>query len=1229
MHEHKAELRLITVALNEASTDSPSFRASVNYFHTRMESLSSWMHSTIDYVQNTYNPSFQDFQRIKETLFSQLLPSPILLSNGFVSNQPYTPLLVKDFTRDINDLSNTIMKIVLGDENSQYTTALTALSSNAITPYFNKRKTFEYYQRKYDSFMSDFLATANDINILTPQNLQNETFKLFDIKHKYTEASLDLTEAISLMKVNLDKFLVETIDIVRKNNVITTKNTKDLIDITPELTETLKDWSDWIESNLQTLQGLSSKLSEAKYAILKLSLARSKPSHLLQDYDLRNIRNLKFSLPNSISDRNLLADKKGISGWLYMRTTVGHDPKRVVWVRRWCFLQNSIFGLFSLSPSKTYVEETDKFGILWITVEYLPNESRNFCFRLKIQSPKYETEEEGTHADIILQAENIGDLKAWINMLNFHKRYALSIKDENDPRYQLATRKIEPQFFEFASSSSTSTDKLLTSFSGKTLTLVEELKRKYISEDDIYSIIDNEAYHLKVISTPVATQLTHLALFSTFLSVSNYFPCATQANTWGTANWNDLSYLFNPLEGNAILEPPKVLSASRFSVSYPDYYPYSLKVDDIQFRSIFFSVNHHFLQIPKELVLLRYSSVWCPNNKQKFSSVAFVTLNHIYVYLNISGFSYLKRIDLLDIDSIEYDRSPKNASSRMLHMQRGDGIKFNMSVFFTDRREVASKLQFLIENKAMHVPKGEKEVLEIFHGLDEEIEKEKKFIKDNLSQTELHSKDHNQLLKCTYDRHFENTKETPLELMSRKVRLEKEARFYFQDSFKVGSKILFHVLFGDKSQVFPNSLFLCKKGSNLNTNSYWERIRYAKQDDSCQFELARKLQFGLNRTSNFIKDQFWLKDDNDNCKIILEQRAVKIKQNYYYEVDEGPIIVKFPLCHPLLICVKFIIAERITSQGESLKKCDLAILYKFKYIESIGKMDTKVEKLWLLENIHLNWILRYCKVEHLAISKKAREYLKKFNDREKMSNVIKLCGFLGVLPKEIVENDKKAGDFMQPVYINYDYLSLLKIFIKLIVFYLSSVVIRTAKILLALLMIVWKCFTKVNRSLYYGLLVASLINLFFVGKSIRSYFSVKSAEALFQNYANADQSGLQIMHRSLTLPDLDLLTKNMLDNDQVNPVLKRFDGEKNAYQYKETRQEIAIKRNQVLMELKILQNTENELVQGSYRKFLITERDKCLTTQNEISDLWVNDTKLQDYCMECFSEYDRLSAIPN
>lgn len=1228
MHEHKSELRLITVAFNEASTDSPSFRASVNYFHTKMESLNGWLRNTVNYVENTYRPSFEDFQRIKETLFSQLLPSPILLSNGFVSNQAYTPLLVREFTRDVNDLSNTILKVILGDENSQYTTALTALSSDAIDPYISARKNFEYYQRKYDSFMNDFLASSNDGNSLTAQNLQNETLKLFDVRHKYVEASLDLIEAISLMKVNLDKFLVETIDIIRKNNMITTKDTKDVIDITPELTETLKEWSDWIENNLQTFEALSSKSSEAKRAILKLTLARLKPSRLLQDYDLNVIQNLKFNSPKSASDK-AIHEQKGISGWLYMRTTVGHNPKRVVWVRRWCFLHNNVFGTFSLSPNKTFVEETDKFGILWITVEYLPKESRNFCFKLKIQNPNNKTGEESTHIDIILQAESIGELKAWINTLNSYKQYALSIKDTNNPRYQLAIKKIEPQFFEFASSTSTSIDKLLTTLSSSTLTLVEELKKNYLSENDIFSIIDNKAYHLKVISTPMATQLTHLALFSTFLSVSSYYPGAAQANLWGAANWNDFSYLFNPIGDHSVHEPVKVSSASRFSVTYPDYYPYNLKIDDIQFRSIFFSVNYQFLEVPKELLLLRYSSVWYPNNKQKFASMTFVTLNNIYVYLNISGFSYLRKIDLLEIDSIEYEKGPKHASSRMLHIQKSDGVKFNMAIFFTDRRAVASKLQFLVENKAMQVPKGEKEVLEIFNKLDEEIENERNIIKKNLSEIEHYSKEHGHLLKNTYDLLFENTKETPMDLMSRKVRLEREAQFYFQDNFGVGSKTLFHVLFGDKSQVFPSSLFLCKKDNKMNSTTYWERIKHTEHDDNSQFELVRKLQFQLNRTSNFIKEQFLLKNDNDNYKISLAQQIAKIKQNYYYEVNEGPIIVKFPLCRPLLICVKFIISECITSQGESLKRCDLAILYNFKFIESVDQMDTKVEKLRLLENIHLGWVLRVSKIEHFSINKKVREYLKKFNDREKMSDVIKLCGFLGVLPEKDLQSNKKADYYMRPVQINYDFLLLLKVITKLAVFYLSGFIIRTTRILIAIIMLICRCFAKFNKSLYYGLLMSAIINLVFVGKSIHSYLSVKRAETLFQNYANGGQAELQIMHRSLSVPDLNVLTKNMInDDDQASVVFKRFGEEKNAYQYKETRQEIAIKRNEVLVDLRILQSTENELVQGSYRKFLITERDRCLTTKNEMPDLWTNDSKLQGYCNECFAEYDRLSAIP-
>lgn len=91
----KRQLRLISVAFKEASIDSPSFRASVNFFQTRVDALEDWVEKTVDFFDQKYKLSFEDFQRAKETLLSQLLPSPVLLSNGFVSNQSFTPKLVE------------------------------------------------------------------------------------------------------------------------------------------------------------------------------------------------------------------------------------------------------------------------------------------------------------------------------------------------------------------------------------------------------------------------------------------------------------------------------------------------------------------------------------------------------------------------------------------------------------------------------------------------------------------------------------------------------------------------------------------------------------------------------------------------------------------------------------------------------------------------------------------------------------------------------------------------------------------------------------------------------------------------------------------------------------------------------------------------------------------------------------------------------------------------------
>lgn len=74
------------------------------------------------------------------------------------------------------------------------------------------------------------------------------------------------------------------------------------------------------------------------------------------------------------------------------------------------------FWYVPLSPSKTYVEETDKFGVFLTNVRYDPEEDRKFCFEVKIFGNKVTEAHDNMSKDITLvfQTSNYLDLKSWL-----------------------------------------------------------------------------------------------------------------------------------------------------------------------------------------------------------------------------------------------------------------------------------------------------------------------------------------------------------------------------------------------------------------------------------------------------------------------------------------------------------------------------------------------------------------------------------------------------------------------------------------------------------------------------------------------------------------------------------------------------------------------------------------------------------------------------------------------
>ncbi|CAI4035867.1 hypothetical protein SMKI_14G0760 [Saccharomyces mikatae IFO 1815] len=1218
----KRQLRLISVAFKEASIDSPSFRASVNFFQTRVDALEDWIEKTVDFFDQKYKVSFEDFRRAKETLLSQLLPSPALLSNGFVSNQSFTPRLIDSFNRDYYDFSMKLLGIVKGDDSS-HSTALLELMTNAIEPYRNVRKNFDLFQGKYDSMLASYQAIRVSKTSLEPSLIKSDALKLFEVQKNYLKASLDLISAISEVKLSLDKFILETMKVLKRKSLFVTKDSGRKIDLSPSINEYLDNYSIWVENSIDGSKVLNSDINNAKKQAYKYTLQRITPSNDTSDYNIRSIHSSKL-----LSKETRLPSKSPeISGWLYMKTQVG-KPTREIWVRRWCFLKNAVFGMFLLSPSKTYVEETDKFGVFLIDVRYDPEEDRKFCFEVKIIGNKVTNSRDNMSKDITLvfQTSNFRDLKSWLIAFDATKKYVTNLRHDS-LEYELAFKRFCPKFFEFASSTTTSIDQSITTFDKETESLYETLNCS-ISEYDILTLGEEKVFQFQMPTTPISTKMTQLAILSNFLTKGSWFPNAVLANIWGTTDWSEYSIL--PSMGK---KPSSLLTIDgkrlpiRNSTIYPQYYSNELRVLDLQFKSLVFSPDQRLEKLPEELLLFKFEAFWCPNKKQNFSATCFCTEDYIYCYMNSMEFICLTKISLSEIVSVEADRSSK----KTLKIYDASGLQMKAIILFTDYKLVASKLQYLLENKAMKTPSSNEEILVKFEQMDKEFQerKQEELFKTDQENTFNH-KAMTSISKIIKSRvTFWEMHDDAASLLNRLKDLRTEYTITYNHEYEISSKGLAHILFGDKSNAFPKCLFLARKNGNENVKSFW----YKRKDTKGNLQLVRKIPFRLDITGNFLNTGKYHRDKESRMVFII-QRIVNIVENKYYEIDLDPFFIKLPFCHLLKISVKFIIVESYDADNHleiklnmTASNSSLHVLYKLEYIDS--KTGKTVKKLSLAEKICQTWVLKFTHSEFLLIRKVLRYYLEKIGKHGRVIKAIKLCGILGVSSSKFEEvAAEKRGESKETENIKYDIkysrTILFLVFIKLMVYRVTNLTFVFFRLLIGILLLCAEKFSRINRTMVVGLLASIMINTFLSGKASVFYWSIKRAEKLFHDRLGSDNF---IMQRAIYINDSDLLG-SQLSVTANNPIFEKF-SENNFnqdHQYSETRKQLAMRRNELLIELRILQDMEKELVHDDYEKFLLEEVNKCSMVSIEMADLWFNDTQLQNYCSVCNEELEKLGS---
>ncbi|CAR28975.1 ZYRO0F16258p [Zygosaccharomyces rouxii] len=1242
MTEHKQDkdfewkrLKLISVSFKEASLDTPSFRAHVNHFQTKVESLEDWIEKTVGFTESHYDVSLDDFQRTQSTFLSQLLPSPIVLSNGFVDNQLYTPWLVESFNKEYAEFNTTLLGILSGQD-SGYPNVLLELMTKSIEPYKSKRANFEYYQNKHDNMLNQQQAVDINNASITPASIREDAFQLYEVRQSYLDASLELVVAISSMKLGVDKCVMEIIGLTQLKNTFTFQHTGKKVDLTPLLNEKFSSYSEWVENSIEAAHSLQNEIENAKRQVLQFAAQKFVPSRELDDYDFKIIN------PNSLINDNPEYGKQSPEkcGWLYMKTSLS-SPQRTIWVRRWCFLKNSVFGIFLLSLSKTYVEETDKFGVFLTNVKYEPDEDRKYCFELKIVGGKGQEKEDDASKDIKItfQAESLEDLKSWINTFSHAKSYASKL-DPNSTEYDMAFKRFPPEFFEFASSTTTSMDQTLVSFSERTKPLVNLLDEN-LSVNDTSLSPEGKLCHLSMAVTPLATKMTSVAILANFYRRENWVPNAVVANIWGSTDWSDYAI------SDEDLKPLTKMKNTRFETNmhqnpspttdYPSFYPSEMKVNDIQFKSLFFTIDHRLGKFPDELLLFNFSTFWCPNKRQKFSSTCYVTANSLFCYMNSMGFISLAHLNLKDFVSVEEGRS----SSNMIKIYNTEGLQLRIYVYFKNRKMIIEKLQYLLENKTRVQPRSEEEIFKRFEQIDQKYEsmageKEVDAVgNQHASQPLVHSKPDGMMNM------FWSMGAPALECFTRSKELQRASTINYHHTYDASPKTLMHILFGDQSTVFPRSFFLADRYDPYNHTSEWREQRTPEGN----LQLFREIQFGLNITDRYLGDTSY-DERAKGTQTMIRQKLIRMTEGKFYEVHQDSFVVQVVFCHPLRVTTKYVIMQPHESDdqtdGDSSPSALFHVYYNVEFIN--GKTGKIIKNLSFVEKTVLKWAVKFTQMEYIYLKRTIRYYLEKIGTHGKLVKAVKLCGKIGVvlpqndpsqndpnqndpnqndpnLEKEYTEEEREIADI-----IVYNFSLILRIIIKGFFYRVVNFTFVALRTIVGFIFVVGSGLAHINKTLVISLALSIGLNILLFGRSTVTYWLVRRAENTFRELTESKHEN--VMQRAVFIKDLDLLTTE-LSYESENLAFNKFRelNTEDNYIFRDTRKQVAFRRNELLVELKILQSMEKELVQGNYRKFLLSEQSQCDTVKSDMEDVWNNSTELRNYCESCDHELKRLTSL--
>lgn len=311
-------------------------------------------------------------------------------------------------------------------------TPISSFQKTEMRKYKQTRKKFDAAQARYDTLLQRYMSASKHKE---PSALREDAFQASEARTAYIHASFDLACEMANIERHVNAVLIETLAdpwIVR---------TKSLIVGDPSYFQIGVDMyrlRSWSRSLSHGLKNIESEMLRLRKEMEDSLVSRISPSRDLGEY-LPQTANVA---PNSTTK----GSETEKHGWVFVKTTPlrssGSSISKQTWVRQWAFVKDGVFGWLTISPSRTFVQETDKIGVLLCNVSPDPSEDRRFCFEVRTKD-----------ATIIVQAESLADLKSWLEVFDAAKRKVVdSANNLKDTQY--AFQETHPIIAEFAAANS-------------------------------------------------------------------------------------------------------------------------------------------------------------------------------------------------------------------------------------------------------------------------------------------------------------------------------------------------------------------------------------------------------------------------------------------------------------------------------------------------------------------------------------------------------------------------------------------------------------------------------------------------------------------------------------------------------------------------------------------------------------------------------------------------------